>query len=840
MHFIDNKSLLLNLMQKGALVITPTNRLRQELLNNFLQAYPQLVQNKPQCLTYGAFLGRCLTKLSQHEAQYPHPFVLSSAQLRQLWRQILGWQLEREVNEGLLKSIEQAWSICHSWQVDLHDEAFSPIEQARQFQQAAVKLQQELRGMNALAADELANYLCAQKQYYAENTLVWVCFNEFIPQQCHLQKYLQEKGCQLYYYDLSAQKNSLWQFEAKDENEESQQLIHWVTQRLESGDRRIGVIVANLLEKAPQMQRLFQQHLPSSAFTLASKKALAAHPLIAHALYLLNLDGTMLSNQQLRLLLHSPYLGHSEEEMLARAQFMEESDTLQDSSIKQTLLIKLLSPIAPQLSKLLETVVAFPQKTSVEEWLSLFSSRLMNLGFPGPCLREPVAHQYYERFLLLFAEFKQLALVSPTMSRQQALKAFNELAQTTILQAGNPTAPIQILDVVEAGGCTFDSLWMMGLTDECLPAKVKRSAFIPFALQQKNSLPHIDPTQELQLAKKIITRLQNSSQFSVFSYPRFSEDKPNMPSPLISSLNRLSMAFALEPAPSLLECYHENYQLPLKEGERIQGGTALLARQAKCPFQAFAAHRLHAKPMLLATEGPNAQERGQVIHKVMELLWQDLQSQQAFLALNEAQLIQYIDQAIHKALDPLIRQRRNTFPKLIQEVEFSRLKRLIYDFLNCERQRSSFTIEALEQSFTLQLAGIEFRLRVDRIDRVDENKWVIDYKSSFPEAAPWHEERPQEPQLLVYALLDEEINTILFAQLKAGRVAYKGLSQNDNTPSGITSLKGKEDWLTHRQQWFGKLQKLAEEFNLGLCAPNPTKPTLCQQCDYPNLCRLPR
>ncbi|WP_051131959.1 hypothetical protein [Legionella tunisiensis] len=51
------------------------------------------------------------------------------------------------------------------------------------------------------------------------------------------------------------------------------------------------------------------------------------------------------------------------------------------------------------------------------------------------------------------------------------------------------------------------------------------------------------------------------------------------------------------------------------------------------------------------------------------------------------------------------------------------------------------------------------------------------------------EERPQVPQLLLYALLDETINALLFAQLKAGQLTCKGLSAETYSVPGIITLK---------------------------------------------------
>ena len=273
--------------------------------------------------------------------------------------------------------------------------------------------------------------------------------------------------------------------------------------------------------------------------------------------------------------------------------------------------------------------------------------------------------------------------------------------------------------------------------------------------------------------------------------------------------------------------------------ESVSGGTALLANQAKCPFRAFATHRLHANPALSMSDGPDALERGQIIHKILEVLWQRLGSQQQLLHLSPEALHQQIENAIKTALIPLINEQSLSFSPLIQDVELSRLRRLIKASLEWEKQRPPFVVEALEQKFTLQLAGIDFRVRVDRLDKVgDDKKWIIDYKSSLPINKPWNEERPEAPQLLLYALLDNSINALLFVQLKAGRISCSGLSENKVPIQGLTALKKEECWEDLQQQWHEQLTQLANEFKAGYCPPQPNRLSTCQRCDFPHLCRI--
>jgi len=834
-----SKKHLLTLMNNGATVITPNNRLSNELITGFFTINGTPVQDKPQCLPYSAFLQTEFKKLSHTYPKISHPSLLSASQFCYLWRQILTRHLYL-VNEGLLQAVIETWTRCHFWQIDLTHPSFASTPQTRQFQQWAMEFLQELKRIDAITEPELVNYLLTHKNYSHHEVIVWACFDDYTPQQRALQQYFAEEDCQLYHYDLEAKSSSPHFYAAQDETDEYQQLLRWITERLSKGEKRIAVVVPDLKAQAKRLLRLLQQQFSPEQFNISLGQSLADYPLVAHALCWLDLDGYQFSAEQARLLLHSSYLGHSQTEMLARAQLMEESKVLQEPCFEQTAFLKELDRFTPKLAELIRGIAPYPEKNPSSDWVIIFKKRLAALGFPGEYPLNSANYQCYQRFLSLFDEFKALQFISKEMTKTEALSALIHLAKSTIFQPKKAEASIQILGLLEAAGCTFNSLWVTGLTDQSLPKNARLSPYIPVSLQREKLMPHACLQRELQLAIKTLNRFTNSSDHVVYSYPRFSDDKPNMPSPLIAHLPPFPAIETANPVTTPFLVHNvENYQIPLAPSEKAAGGTAILANQAKCPFRAFAEHRLHAKTPLETSDGTDMKERGKIIHKIMELFWKDLKNQRSFLNLREDELEERIEQAIQQSLEPVIAKRNVSFSSLLQEVEFSRLKRLVYACLHWERLRPSFEIEALEQEFMIHLAGMDFRVRVDRLDKVEEGKkWVIDYKSSFPQSLPWKEERPKEPQLLLYALLDETINALLFAQLKTGQFSCKGLSEQNHNLPGLTPIKKDEHWAEYRESWKVQLQQLATEFSQGYCPPLPVSVSVCQQCHFQNLCRL--
>ena len=108
----------------------------------------------------------------------------------------------------------------------------------------------------------------------------------------------------------------------------------------------------------------------------------------------------------------------------------------------------------------------------------------------------------------------------------------------------------------------------------------------------------------------------------------------------------------------------------------------------------------------------------------------------------------------------------------------------------------------------------------------------------MPSSKPWKDERPLEPQLLIYALLEPSIRCIMYLELKNSQVTAQGISATDLHISGVQSSKYSEDWESMKQLWQQQLNALATEFCNGDCQPRPSKTSICQTCDLQDLCKF--
>ena len=816
-------------------VITPNNRLSAQLLHDAIHTSSANVIDKPLCMPYQTFLMNCFKKLQHSHPHIEHPIILNAHQERRLWRQVLD---DIPCNDGLLHEIQSAWTRCQQWQINMNDPLFEFTPQTQQFQDWHHVFSNRLIQLNVLCQAQLVDYLLDYPDTLCEHPIVWACFDDFTPQQIALQEAISQKKVMQVRYDIAPQPYPAQQFKACDNQDEIVQLSLWLQNQLQEDKKNIAVVVPDLQSQSTALQRNLQRFLSDDVFNISLGKPLLDYPLVSHALHWLALEKTHYSHQQIKLLLHSSYIGESKTECLLRAELLESSDIMQEARISSAVLLATLQKKAPALSKRLENLTYYPATATPNAWADLFLERLTAIGFPGEYAMDSLTYQCFERLTNLFDEFRQLSLLEQALTQQDALATFNDYVKATIFQPRIQEKPIQILGMLEASGCTFDSVWVCGLTDQCLPQKTKLSAFIPIEIQQRHNMPRANPEREWQLAKLALNRLHDGCEHIIYSYPCMIGDTPNLPSPLIHSLPYyLPLQIPDKPATMLIPT-KESYLIPLVLNESISGGTTLLANQAKCPFRAFSAHRLHTKRALDLSTGPNDAERGQVIHQVMEIIWKSLGSQRQLLSLPQASIDALIEGAVKEALTSITTQRAYSFPKLVQSIEKQRLKQLALAELKWDKTREPFHVESTEQAYTIDLSGITLKVRIDRLDKADSGeKWVIDYKSSLPPSKPWNESRPEAPQLLLYALLDKSITTLLFLQLKTGQIKACGLSAEKPDIPGIAGIKKSETWTAKQQLWKTQLEQLAIELQDGLCTPTPQRNNTCQYCEFIDLCR---
>ncbi|MGH8738817.1 MAG: PD-(D/E)XK nuclease family protein, partial [Burkholderiales bacterium] len=226
--------------------------------------------------------------------------------------------------------------------------------------------------------------------------------------------------------------------------------------------------------------------------------------------------------------------------------------------------------------------------------------------------------------------------------------------------------------------------------------------------------------------------------------------------------------------------------------------------------------------------GPDALARGLLLHALMRELWGELK--------DSAALQGDCAPAIARAAAAAVAEAKLDEP--FAALERRRLAKLAHEWLEVERERAPFTVAAMEQKRELAVAGLTLRGRIDRLDKLDAGGHaIIDYKTGRPTPNDWLGERPDDPQLPLYALsATEPISAVAFAKLKTGEMRYMGFSDRKDLIPEVKPAKG---WDALLEGWKKELEALGSGFASGDARVDPKKLLqTCRTCDLQTLCRV--
>jgi len=640
-----------------------------------------------------------------------------------------------------------------------------------------------------------------------------------------------------------------------DSSSELRAMAEWAKQRaIENAGAKIACVVPKLAERRPSIVRQFSETLDPHQirFNLSAGKPLLQYPLVHSALKALSLMNDTIAYEDLSYLLTSPYLQQSEQDAYFAAMIDLAARQLNEQHLSKQSLVDLMQKHhfilakTSWLSRMLSILHLSYTLHSATEWAQYFIDCLQQLGWPGSRDIDSMEHQLIERFKQLLAEFSTLELVHESLDWQSAVTLITRLAKQTEFQPEGSEGTVQVLGVLEAGGCQFDSLWVMGLDDESWPVAAKPNPFIPHAIQRRYGLPHADAARELRYSEQTTQRLLQSAPTVIFSHAMREGDRELRPSPLITQYPLLDLPPAAE-SPIIscaLEPWQDQQAPPLDASENISQSSHIITLQSACPFRAFAEIRLKANAAPYPVLGLGSRTRGTLVHATLEHLWQRLGNSDALHALSSHELLALVTEVIQQVMQQHSQQRQY-YSETTQHwlaLESQRLLPLLLDWLTLEKSRPPFQVVAQEEEFRLNIGALNFKVRVDRIDELANGASVIiDYKTSQQSASDWSGERPRQPQLLLYFFTGEKHYAgITFAEVIRGKPALKGLWQAQiATP--MTEFQGiikKDDWDQQREQWQQCVTSLAEEFLQGIATVSPAEASTCRFCHLPALCRI--
>ena len=606
---------------------------------------------------------------------------------------------------------------------------------------------------------------------------------------------------------------------------------------LKNPSARIGIIHRDLGQNQLRTERLIRTHLEGShRLSSALKPAASEIGGIQSALGLLQANRFKLTHAQARFIVHSPHWGSSNDYQV-RADW---DRTLCATQLRHFSFAQLRECIDPSQSEAHlgtnQKLIRFedirrraPKLQTTEQWASFFCQQLETLGWPDKQATENGTKNSSETALQLWfdllRDFATCSSVAPEIGLSEALTLLQQISDRQRTDPGAAHIGVRLLDTVEAAA-DYTHLWMIGVDHTRWPSSPRPNPLLPVRLQREFGMPGVDRSLETKFAKQLLERCTQAADQIVFSYSEQDEGVHLSASKLLPD-NLQPPDFPKELKDSAAQKYDLEFidtgNAPelLAEELNVKGGASLLQHMAASPFSAFATFRLAALPLEEPKIGLDALDRGNLVHYMMEVIWKRLETQAELLTLNDSQRAELCKEAAESALRTWQGSGwrkghslpREPLSKAIFQLESDRLSHLADRWLAVESERSGFQVQAIEQKLSAALGKLNFQLRIDRIDTLEDGSLLlIDYKTSKQlSTKKWKDEPPAEPQLPLYAIsLEEAPTAIAFAQLARTNTRLIGLGATDNS-----HLETSDNWEAQLNRWRDNLEELANAYAQG-------------------------
>jgi len=808
--------------------------------------------------------------------------LLNRTQEHTLWRRVLEEDAERSSlrsRDSLAEMAADAWHpLCrYGGQGRLSAAAVS--SDTRAFQQWASAFQRRCREGRFLSRAELEEALRsaakAGKLRLEAREIALVGFDGTTPAQAALIEATQSAGCTVNEIYLTAPVVSRVLTKAATEQQEIFSAARWIRRFLEvQPGARVAVIVPSLETQRAEIDRVFREVLAPELQNIAARDdrapyefslgvTLAETPMVATALNLLRWAAQPLPLEQVSALLLSPHFAGTREESGARAEFdafeLRKAKILRPeitldwlkSALERSRRREHLGRLPSVLGAMQRTAAHWLEQTdrrSHTEWSERMRELLAAAHWGAADVESSVEFQVRAKWESALDELATLDFDGDRVPFTEALDSLERIAGATVFAPKSHESPVQVMGPLEAAGSTFDAVWFLRAGDLTWPVAASSSPLLPWHLQRELGMPGTDVARDSEHARRMTQRIADSAGTVLFSYAQESVDGTQQASSVLSELDLVEMnivdlaACPPDPPPIAMEATLDTARVQALPDRPIRGGAQILKHQADCGFLAFAEHRLWSTGLETAALGMDARESGSVVHRALEYFWSEVQTQNALRALLPLERIGLLDQCIVRALRNAAELTADAWDAAYVEMQRERLHRLLEPWLELEMERPPFEVTLNEESTRdVSIGPLHLSVRVDRVDLTPEGEFILDYKTGTATQSEWLSDRPDAPQLPLYAVLSsaERFYGIAFGLVRAGdELALKGFAATDVLRPArmkMTTI----DMLAQLDEWRRVLVNLATEFASGEARVSPKEyPTTCSNCPQRILCRL--
>lgn len=661
--------------------------------------------------------------------------------------------------------------------------------------------------------------------------------------------------------------------------EELQCCAMWVRRQMEARpEMRIGVIVPGLGGRREEIDRIFRRVLApeleslvapadgGSPYEFSLGVSLTSTPAGWSAVRLLRWAAGALPIEEASRLLLSPYLGGEGggAERQRRAIF-DASDLRRREMLRPEItageMLRAARGTSRQpggLPRLVEVLGAFAAvakrcgeeaREEYDAWAEVMRELLGAVRWSEGGGTGSLALQTVRAWEGVLDEMATMDFAGQAVSYAEALAEAERMAKETIFAPESRDAPVQVLGPMEAAGSGFDAVWVLGAHETAWPPRTGLQPLLPWAMQRDLRMPGADVATDAERGRGLTERITASAAVTIFSYAREGTEGRQRVSAAAQAASTETVEATVLAGPATvterttLERVEDADPIRLPPDEVIRGGASVLEAQAACGFQAFAKVRLSGRAPEAKELGWDVKVRGILLHKVLEAFWGEVKAQHVLLAMSPKEREESIGRAISVAMEGRGEdQQKGLWDAAYVAVQRERMRRLMRDWLTLEATRSPFAVRVTEDDLTdMRVGPLRLSVRVDRVDETELGDVLIDYKTGEAKTTGWEGDRPDAPQLPLYAILSEaeRVEGVAFGSVRAGKgMGLEGYAEHRGSLPKVVQ-HGMSDFAEQVEAWRGVLTGLAEAFYRGDARVDPKSyPRTCKYCQARLLCRL--
>ncbi len=897
---------LLHAIEQDYLILTPNSRLKNKLIDAYNSQQLRIGKTTWRNIRVKSvqeWLHECHQQLLDQALVSSPKALISSLQRQYLWQQIIesnntGTELINSLR--LATDADSTYTNIQRWNLDDHSYLLSITENTlhKRFVEWLQVFTDTLNELKLHTFEDMQKTIIqAYKQgaLIQEPEVVTLGFGELSPLVRNTFSAISNKITSLSPTVNKVQ--SCAKLACRDRDNEAENASTWAKSVLETNqDARIGIIVPNLGQDRETLERhllqTFEPHylLPETnrytlPFNFSTGVPLGSTPFIKDTLNLLKLLQHEYQTNTLISLLNSPFWGpeHSTlkciafgpDELDIKCQLIDTIKRKGRATLSATQFRYLVRKCAETQAKdsefnyeawlndALQTIEtnsrSTPTKQLPSRWIVFFQQQLEALNWPGQRRLDSIEYQQAQQWFTFLEDVCRLDQLQAPISCYDMLERLSSSANNSPFQAQTQESPIQVLGALEGAGLLFTDCWVMGMTDKDWPPTPQPSPLLSISVQRQHGMPHADAARELMFAETLTHDYQHCAERVIFSHATADTESKLQHSPLIDSINDVNLDEVIAQSDGYLTTYINQLQASPKsesvdvssapimstaEKQFVRGGSQILRNQAINPLAAFFIHRLGAQQPQPINLGFTPQQRGQILHDTLATFWTDIQGQENLLALDN----EHIETTILSLINSQMLSYQQREPKVYNPqyltLEANRQTQLIMQWLEQEKQRPAFTVKGCETPITANIAGLTLNLRLDRLDQLQTGELIIiDYKTGTPTLKQWGSDKPEEPQLPLYALTYEpQIQALMFVQINMKAVAMKGIGDLTDHHDGViptskgASLDLPEDWQAMLEHWQHTLEQLSLDFQNGVSSNDFKTPALSRYYEHLNAC----